>query len=295
MIMKKGFVILAGIGAGLILSACSSQSVATINGSNITKDAYYQEMKESPSGQQALGQMILDKGLEKQYGNKVKNTAVTRQLNTVKKQYGASFSAFLTQNGLTASQYKRNLKEDLLLKAAIKANTKFTPGMLKQQFKHYQPKVTVNQILVSKKATAQKVIDQLNAGHSFAKLATAYSTDAATKKKSGRISPFDNTNTTLDPNFKKAAFKLKTGQYTKTPVKTQYGYEVIQMVNHPAKGTYQNHKEALKNQIVDTKAADNNTVHTVATKVLKRGKATVHDKQLQNVLAGFEKTSSPKA
>src|SRR5699024_11657387 len=53
----------------------------------------------------------------------------------------------------------------------------------------------------------------------------------------GKLSAFDSTDTSLDSTFKKAAFKLKTGEYTATPVKTQYGYHVILMLKNPGKGT----------------------------------------------------------
>ena len=48
----------------------------------------------------------------------------------------------------------------------------------------------------------------------------------------------------LDSSFKTAAFKLKTGEITTTPVKTQYGYHVIKMIKHPAKGTLKRTQEA---------------------------------------------------
>ncbi len=183
---------------------------------------------------------------------------------------------------MTASQLKDSIRSNLLLKQAVKDNITITDAQLQTQFKSYQPKVTVNEILVSKKTTANKVISELKDGKSFSSLAKKYSTDTATKNKGGRISPFDNTNTTLDSNFKKAAFKLKNGEYTKTPVKTQYGYQIIQMVNHPSKGTWKQHESELKNQIVTSKMSDSNTLHSVVSKVLKKGKVTIQDKDLQN-------------
>ncbi|QIR09655.1 Foldase protein PrsA [Lentilactobacillus hilgardii] len=276
------------------LAACGSKSVATTNGGKITESAYYSSLKGTSSGKQVLQQMILNKVLEKQYGKKVKESAVNKDFNKYKKQYGSSFNAVLQQNGMTASQLKDSIRSNLLLQQAVRDNTKFTDAQLKAQFKSYQPKVTVNQILVSKKSTAETVIKQLKAGKSFSSLAKKYSTDTATKNKGGRISAFDNTNTSLDSNFKKAAFKLKNGDYTKTPVKTQYGYQVIQMVNHPAKGTYKDHESELKTQLVDKRLADSDTLHSVVSKVLKKGKVTIQDKDLQNVLSDYLSSSSKK-
>ncbi|EHO50954.1 peptidylprolyl isomerase PrsA [Lentilactobacillus kisonensis] len=292
--MKKWLIVLAGVLMSFTLAACGSKSVATTDGGKITESAYYSSLKSTSSGKQVLQQMILNKVLEKQYGDKVKKSEVTSEFNTYKKQYGSSFNAVLQQNGMTVSQLKDSIRSNLLLKAAVKDNIKITDAQLKDQFKSYQPKVTVNQILVSKKSTAETVIKQLKDGKSFSNLAKKYSTDTATKNKGGRIAAFDNTNTTLDANFKKAAFNLKNGQYTKTPVKTQYGYQVIQMVNHPAKGTYKDHESELKSQIVDKKMADSNTLHSVVSKVLKKGNVTIQDKDLQNVLSDYLSSSSKK-
>lgn len=292
--MKKWLIVLAGVLMSFTLAACGSKSVATTNGGKITESAYYSSLKGTSSGKQVLQQMILNKVLEKQYGKKVKDSAVNKDFNKYKKQYGSSFNAVLQQNGMTASQLKDSIRSNLLLQQAVRDNTKFTDAQLKAQFKSYQPKVTVNQILVSKKSTAETVIKQLKAGKSFSSLAKKYSTDTATKNKGGRISAFDNTNTSLDSNFKKAAFKLKNGDYTKTPVKTQYGYQVIQMVNHPAKGTYKDHENELKTQLVDKRLADSDTLHSVVSKVLKKGKVTIQDKDLQNVLSDYLSSSSKK-
>lgn len=290
--MKKWLIALAGVLMSLTLVACGSKTVATTNGGKVTESAYYSSLKSTSSGKQVLQQMILNKVLEKDYGDKVKSSEVTKQYNQYKKQYGSSFNTILQQNGMTASGLKNDIRSNLLLKQAVKANTKVTDAQMEKQFKSYQPKVTVNQILVSKKSTAENVIKQLKDGKSFSSLAKKYSTDTATKNKGGRIDAFDNTNTSLDSSFKTAAFKLKNGEYTTTPVKTQYGYQVIQMVNHPDKGKWQDHKSELKSQILDSKMNDSTALHNVVAKVLKKGDVNIEDKDLNNVLSDYLSSSS---
>lgn len=290
--MKKWLIALAGVLMSLTLVACGSKTVATTDGGKVTESAYYSSLKSTSSGKQVLQQMILNKVLEKDYGDKVKESEVNKQYNQYKKQYGSSFNTILQQNGMTASGLKKDIRSNLLLKEAVKDNTTVTDAQMKKQFKSYQPKVTVNEILVSKKSTAEDVIKQLKDGKSFSSLAKKYSTDTATKNKGGRIDPFDNTDTNLDSSFKTAAFKLKNGEYTKTPVKTQYGYQVIQMVNHPDKGTWEDHKAELKSQILDSKMNDSTTLHNVVSKVLKKGNVHIEDKDLQNVLSDYLSSSS---
>ncbi|KRM58442.1 peptidylprolyl isomerase PrsA [Secundilactobacillus malefermentans] len=292
--MKKWFIALAGVFLSLTLAACGSKTVATTSGGKITESAYYTSLKKSSSGKQVLQQMILNKVLEKDYGDKVKKSEVTKQYNAYKQQYGSSFSSVLSQSGTTASGLKTEIRSNLLLKEAVKDNTKITDKMLKAQYKKYEPKVQVAQILVAKKSTAETVIKQLKDDKSFTTLAKKYSTDTTTKSNGGKISAFDNTDTSLDSSFKTAAFKLKTGEYTTTPVKTDSGYYVIKMIKNPGKGTMKEHESELKSQIIDSKMNSSTGLQKVVAKVLKDGNIDIKDNDLKNILSDYLSSSSSK-
>ncbi|NLR31919.1 peptidylprolyl isomerase PrsA [Levilactobacillus tujiorum] len=295
--MKKWFIALAGLLLTVTLAGCGNQTVATTSGGKITESAYYSSLKGTSSGKQVLQQMILNKVLEKQYGDKVKKSEVTKQFNTYKAQYGSSFKSVLAQSGMTESGLKTEIRSNLLLKEAVKDNVKISDAQYKKQFKSYEPEVTVAHILVSKKSTAEKVISELkdtkksDMTSEFTKLAKKYSTDTATKNKGGKLSAFDSTDTSLDSTFKKAAFKLKTGDYTATPVKTQYGYHVILMLKNPGKGTLNQHKAELKKQIIDNDMNDSTILHNVVAKVLKKGDVSIKDNDLKNILSDYLSSS----
>ena len=289
---KKVLVGLAGALLSVSLVACGDKTVAVTNGGKITQSEYYSSMKNTSNGKQVLQQMILDKVLNKEYGNKVSSSEVNAQYNQYKSQYGSEFETLLEQQGLTTTSFKNQLKSNLLLKAAVRANISYSTADLKKQFKSYQPKVTVNEILVSDKKTAEKVISELKDGKKFSDLAKKYSKDTSNKNKSGRVTPFDNTDSSIDSAFRKAAYKLSNGEYTKTPVKTQYGYQIIQMVNHPKKGSYSDHINDLKDQIATSKMSDSTTLKSVVTKVLKNGGVEIKDKDLQNILSSYLTSSS---
>ncbi|HJE86884.1 peptidylprolyl isomerase [Levilactobacillus brevis] len=295
--MKKWFIALAGLLLTVTLAGCGNQTVATTSGGKITESAYYSSLKGTSSGKQVLQQMILNKVLEKQYGDKVKKSEVTKQFNTYKTQYGSSFKSVLSQSGMTESSLKTEIRSNLLLKEAVKDNVTITDAQYKKQFKSYEPEVSVAHILVSKKSTANTVISELkdtkksDMTSEFTKLAKKYSTDTATKNKGGKLSAFDSTDTSLDSTFKKAAFKLKTGEYTATPVKTQYGYHVILMLKNPGKGTIKEHKAELKKQIIDNDMNDSTVLHNVVAKVLKKGDVSIKDNDLKNILSDYLSSS----
>ena len=237
--------------------------------------------------------MILNKVLEHKYGDKVKKSEVNNQLKQYKSQYGSEFSAMLQQQGMTESQLKGSIRDNLLLKQAVLAKTSFTDKDLQKQFKSYEPKVTVKAITVKDKDTAQTVISELQNGKKFDTLAKKYSTDDTTKNKGGLLPPFDNTSTSVDSKVKKAAFSLKNGQYTTEPVKTDAGYEVIEMVKHPSKGSWKDHKSELKDQLATSRMNNSTTLHNVVSKVLKDGDVHIEDKSLSNILSGY--VDAPKS
>ncbi len=84
--------------------------------------------------------------------------------------------------------------------------------------------VEARHILVKTQAEAQAIIDKLNHGADFGKLAIKDSIDPGAKN-GGELGWFSQTE--MVPAFANAAFALQPGQYTKTPVQTQFGWHVI--------------------------------------------------------------------
>ncbi len=294
--IKKAAAVIAVAGIALSTAACSSgnKTVASYKGGKITQQEYYDEMKKSQSGKTALANMLINHILEQQYGDKVSKKQVDKQYNNYKKQYGNQFEAVLQQNGMTVSSFKQNLKTNLLSEAALKDIKKISKSQEEKAWKAYQPKVTVQHILVSKKSKAEQITAELKNGKSFKSLVKKYSLDTGTKNNAGKLPAFDSTDTSLDPSFKAAAFKLKTGETTKSPIKSQSGYHIIRMIKHPAKGTFASHKKEIDNQIYQSMSQDQQTMHEVISKVIKKAGVDIKDKDLKDVLASYVSTPSTK-
>lgn len=289
-LIKKAVAVVIVAGIGISATACSNGSnstVASYKGGKITQQQYYDEMKKSQAGQSTLANMVINRALEEQYGNKISKKQINTQYSNYKKQYGSEFSAVLQQNGMTTTSFKQNLKTNALSEAALKNIKKVSKAQEQKAWKSYQPKVTVQHILVAKKSVAESIIKQLKDGKSFTTLAKKYSLDTATKNKAGKLPAFDSTDTTLDSSFKAAAFKLKSGQITSTPVKSQAGYHVIKMISHPAKGSFNSHKKAIDNQIYTSMAQDQSTMKNVIATVLKNADVSIKDNDLKNVLSSY--------
>lgn len=278
------------------LAACGNKAVATTSGGKITESEYYSSMKATSNGKQVLQQMILDKVLQKEYGKQVSDKQVNAEYNSYKSQYGSQFSAVLQQNGLTEKSLKQQIRSNLLLQAAVRDYSHITNKQINKQWTKYQPKVQTAEILVGSKSEAEDIISQLNdsdnAYKTFKKLAKSKSTDNSNKDQGGKVPAFDNTDTQLDSAYKKAAFNLKTGEYTKEPVKTDDGYQVIYMIEHPAKGKKSQHINDLRNQIVQENMNNSAFLHKVVANVLKKGNVSIKDNDEKNILDDYLNSNS---
>ncbi len=100
------------------------------------------------------------------------------------------------------------------------------------------------------KAKADEIYAQLSGGADFAALAKAESEDPGSKDKGGKLTI---TRGQTVPEFDKTSFELDKGELSK-PVKTTYGYHVIEALSPVRKGpTLDDVRPAVKAQLLQTK------------------------------------------
>lgn len=132
------------------------------------------------------------------------------------------------ENSAEFKEQLNAIKEDLARKVYLEKQVaeKVTPEAVQniydnkylKDFKS-QKEAKAKHILVADEATAKEVIKKLDNQEDFDKLAEKYSKD---RPDLGYF-----TEKMMVPEFAKAAFAMKKGSYSKTPVKTQFGYHVI--------------------------------------------------------------------
>lgn len=127
-------------------------------------------------------------------------------------------------------EYKRQLvtaKEDLARKLYLEklVDERVNDAAIKKLYDEYtsefesQKEIKAKHILVDSEDKAKEVISKLKKGEDFVKLAQEYSKDQV------ELGYF--TEQMMVPQFSKAAFSMNKGEYSKTPVKTDFGYHVI--------------------------------------------------------------------
>ena len=141
------------------------------------------------------------------------------------------YQAAQSANIEATPEYQRQLvtaKEDLARKIFLekKVDEKVTPEAIKKLYDEYtakfesQKEVKAKHILVETEAKANEVIGKLGRGANFDKLAQEYSKD-----QTADLGYF--TKDMMVPEFSEAAFNMNKGEYSKKPVKTEFGYHVI--------------------------------------------------------------------
>ncbi len=99
-----------------------------------------------------------------------------------------------------------------------------------EEFKKQQgnvEEIKARHILVKTEAEAKEVIEKLGKGEDFTALAKARSQDTGNKDSGGDLGYF--TKQDMVKEFADAAFTMQKGDTSKEPVKTQFGFHVIQV------------------------------------------------------------------
>lgn len=118
-----------------------------------------------------------------------------------------------------------------------------------------KPNVTARHILVKTESEAKKVIDELNktpknkVEQKFSEIANKQSIDAGNKQvqNGGLIGSL--TKEQMVKPFSDAAFAMSVGNYSKSPVKTDFGYHIIYVIDKADKYDFDKIKEGLKQEI----------------------------------------------
>lgn len=210
------------LASGLLLStgARAADPVAVVNGEPISQQTYERYLKYRSQQQQGQSGEIDREALI--------NELVNRQLllQEAKKQN-------LDQDPNVAFRIQQ-LQADALIQALIQKEAQNKPISDSDLKKEYDQRVAASNakefkarhILLESEDEARAVIKELDSGADFAELAKNKST-GPTADKGGDLGWF-NANQMVPP-FSQAVAKMEKGTYSKTPVKTQFGWHVIKL------------------------------------------------------------------
>lgn len=203
-----------------VAGVASAQNVATVNGKPIPKSredawlkfAEQQGQKDSPQLREMVKKELIRREILLEDATKrgiVDKPDVKFQLDLQRQNViiQALMRDVIEKNPVTAAQIKAEYDKQ---KAAAGA-------------KEYRAR----HILVENEADAKAVIDQLKKGAKFDELAKQKSKDPGSAQRGGDLD-WAGPDGFVKP-FSDAMVALQKGQYTQTPVQTQFGWHVIQL------------------------------------------------------------------
>lgn len=253
--MKK-LVMVATITASLIgLSACSgddAEVVVETNEGNITKEAFYEELKAT-AGESVLQNMVLKTILESKYD--VDESAIEEQMNMYREQYGDMFELLLQQQGIASeAAFEEQLRMQLLQQEALADGVEVTDEEIEEQYNRMINEVQASHILVEDEELANELYERATNGEDFAALAEEYSTDSGSAAEGGSVGYFSRGQ--MVPAFEDKAYALEIGEISE-PVQSDYGYHIIYVTdNRPVEtdvASLDDVRDQLRSEIASTK------------------------------------------
>ena len=250
---------------------------------DITKDEFYNAMKDR-YGEAVIQELVYEKVLSEKY--EVTDKEVNAKLDELKEQMGDSFQMALQSSGYkTEDDFKRALKLNMLQEKAAIADIKVTEKELKEAYNNAKPEIKARHILVADEKTAKEVTAKLDKGEDFAKLAKEYSTDTGSAQKGGDLGWFGAGKMVAE--FEDAAYKLKKNEISE-PIKSQFGYHIIQLLDKKDKEPYEKMKADLEYDLKVSKI-DAAKVQTILDQLVKDADVKINDKDLSGAVSTSSK------
>jgi foldase protein PrsA len=285
----------------LLVSACGGSSsaslpkdsVATVNGQEISQARFQQLMSEYlyatytankqkvpkpdsadyKAGAQKVVQYLVQRTELEQQAKKLGVTVTPKDIdNGIKKDIAQYFGgsqkkllAAMKKQGVTMAEFRDTVAFAVLQDKLVKKLTTGVKISDKQALDYYNKNIAqyttptsraISHILVATKAKAQSIYDQLQKGASFAKLAKKYSTDKGSAANGGSLGVVAENG--LVKEFAKVAFALPTGTISK-PVHSQYGWHLIKPTGPvtPKKvAPFSKEKATILSQLKQAKTSD---------------------------------------
>lgn len=237
--MKQRSMIAAAVASILLFGGCNKQgenaqsgmtpslgsktevkpenAIATVNGEPISKSSL--EVMTAELEQRRAGKVPEDKLID---------DLITREL--LKQEADKQKLASDPANAARIEFATRNLLAQLDVENFVK-NVQISDEDARKEYDQRiaamkQTEYKAAHILVDNEATAKEIIAKLEKGAKFEELAKKFSKDPGSKQNGGELGWFAGQQ--MVAPFTEAVASLKNGEYTKTPVQTQFGWHIIQ-------------------------------------------------------------------
>lgn len=282
--------VLVGLGVGFGLAHIgqpSGTAVRTAYG-NISSASVYNRVKDSQDTIMNVQSMIMEKSLEHDFPKAATDKKVNARFNKIKRNKMIYYQE-LQQLGTDAA-IKNNIRDSLLLEAAVAKNSQVTDAQVRAAYRDYRPGMTLAYVQVDSASRAKDVQQQLVKASNykdFADQVTSLHNQDSKHVSAGHLLPqFSSLSDSQDvpPVIKKAAMKLHKGEVSPVVKIDKKTYVILYMKSDVKKSTYANDKQDIKKTLQRQEQTNSANRQKVMLKYAKQAHPKAVDASYKNLV-----------
>ncbi len=260
--------------------------LAEIDGGVVTEGDFLKEIERVPEW--ARNQFQDEEGKKKFLDELVKRELIYQHAIQMKLDNDSDYLS-------KVEDFKKMTLVSIVLKKEVEEKAALSDAEVKAFFDQNADKFTVgtkiraSHILVGTEQEAVDILDRLNKGEKFEKLAEL-SKDTGSAQKGGDLGYFARGQ--MVPEFEQAAASLKPGEVSK-PVKTRFGFHVIKLVDiqKGEAANFEQSKESISKQLLGEKRKK--VFETFVDKLKADIKITTHEDKIAAIALPWDQAAEP--
>lgn len=297
--MKKRMIAVIGLTCMVALAACNNDetasdnsTVAIIDGTEITETDFVDTLKQR-YGNATLEEMIQRYILSEAAENvDISEEEIEEEVNKFRSNFGIEDDEELLE--LLRAQFKIEAEsmdafiQEYIVPPLVLQKLSSTDVEISEEQKQayyeenkeqFAEQVEASHILVEDEATAQEVLDKLEAGEDFAELAKEYSIDGS-GASGGELGFFGKGR--MVPPFEEAAFSMEIDEIS-DPVQSDFGYHIIKVTGH--KESYEDYAVEIEEILIKEQSK---TPEEVMEELIDNANIDIKDPQFSDLFSKEE-------
>lgn len=280
----------AGFFVGRYVNTDVRGNVATYSGGKVTKNDYYQSLKNNTNGSGLLRSTLIMSIFDKEYGSKISE----KEVNEALPYYGSG------AGGNNQAQQKELTRQQLAFEYGIKQQLNVSDEEMEKAFSSYKVPVDIQFMVFTDEAKANEAADKLKSGAVATELAKEYQsqigngetvtyTNAVNYNYQNITNVFDSS--IVDQIYQMQNKEVKVMHYeaVQSNGTTTNFYYVIKMIKtNKNSGNWEDYKKDLKKLVQLEKLNSNSKeVIQIVNKIFKKNNVQVEDDYLKKALADY--------
>ncbi|MFY9541518.1 MAG: peptidylprolyl isomerase [Dethiobacteria bacterium] len=248
----------------LIIFMQHDPAVAVVNGEKIKRSELYTIMYMQ-YGKEFLDDLIVERLIlqeGKKRGISVSKEEIDAEIDIIVGEYymgnEENLKLDLESRGIPMDFIRNNFRVNIMLEKIVTGDLEITETEAREYFEENREdfdipeQVRARHILVDTEEEALEIISRLENGEDFAGIAKESSKDTGSKEQGGDLGFFPRGE--MVKEFEETAFNLEVGGRS-APVKTSYGYHVIEKLEHKEgrEVTYEEVADKVKEAVKENK------------------------------------------